>query len=124
MCRRRGGSGARSKKNSERLLAYVREKLLPELRKGDIVIWDNLPAHKSVAVKKLLAARGCKLMFLPPYSPDLNPIEMGFSKLKSNVRRAAAREYKPLVKAVARSVKSFTPRQCENFFAHANYVSI
>jgi transposase len=110
--------------NSEKLLAYAREKLLPELRRGDMVIWDNLPAHKSAAVKKLLAAHGCRVMFLPPYSPDLNPIEMCNAKLKSDLRGAAAREHGQLVKAVAKSVRSFTPRQCQNYFSHAKYASI
>jgi len=110
--------------NGEKLLAYVREKLLPVLRAGDIVVWDNLPAHKNTAVQKLLAGHGCEVKFLPPYSPDMNPIEMCNAKLKSDLRRAAAREHATLVKAVAKSVRSFTPRQCRNFFAHANYVSI
>lgn len=120
MCAHRVIEGAM---NAERFLAYVREKLLPVLRRGDIVICDNLPAHKSSAVKKLLCSHGVELVFLPPYSPDLNPIEPAFSKLKSDMRKAAAREHRPLVRAVGRSVKSFTPRQCKNLFAHANYAS-
>ena len=110
--------------NSEKLLVYAREKLPPELRRGDIVVWDNPAAHKTVAVKKLLAAHGCRGMFLPAYSPDMNPIEMCNSKLKSDLRASAAREHGPLVKAAAKSVRSFRPWQCQNYFSHAKYASI
>ena len=88
------------------------------------MVWDNLATHKTVAVKKLLAAHGCRVKFLPAYSPDMNPVEMCNSKLKSDLRGAAAREHGPLVKAVAKSVRSFTPQQCQNYFSHAKYVSI
>ncbi|EIQ00071.1 LOW QUALITY PROTEIN: transposase [Opitutaceae bacterium TAV1] len=109
--------------NGEMFLAYVEKQLLPELAPGDIVICDNLSAHKNPAVKKLLEKHGCQLRHLPAYSPDLNPIEQAFSKLKSDVRGSCARQYEPLIHAVACSVRSFTPKLCKNLFAHANYAT-
>jgi transposase len=110
--------------NSETFLAYIKKELLNELRPGDIVICDNLSSHKSAAAKQLLQEHGCQLRPLPAYSPDLNPIEQAFSKLKSDVRAANARKYESLVKAVARSVKTFSAQMCQNFFSHSNYATI
>jgi transposase len=109
--------------NAGRFIAYVERQLLPELRAGDIVICDNLSAHKSASVKRLLAGHGCKLMFLPAYSPDLNPIEGSFSKIKSHVRAAAAREHQGLLKAFRASLRGFTPQMCRNLFSHAKYAT-
>jgi transposase len=107
----------------ERFAHWVRRALLPCLRRGDTVVCDNLSAHKCAAARELIEARGCKLCFLPPYSPDLNPIEQANSKLKSDLRREEAREHAALVAAVRKSVRHFSPEMCRNFFSHAGYVS-
>lgn len=109
--------------NGEMFLAYVQTQLLPELSPGDMVICDNLSSHKNAAVRNLLEAHGCELRHLPAYSPDLNPIEQAFAKLKSDVRGASARHYEALLKAVALSVRSFTPQLCKNLLSHANYTT-
>ena len=95
---------------AEIFLAYVRTQLPPEPAPGDIVIGDNLSSHKNPVAKKLLEAHGCQLRHLPACSPELNPIEQAFSKLKADVRSASARAYEPLIKAVADSVRSFSPQ--------------
>lgn len=110
--------------NSECFATYVEKELLSELRPGDIVICDNLSSHKSAAARQVLESHGCELRHLPAYSPDLNPIEQAFSKLKSDVRSAGAREHESLLKAFARSVKSFSSQLCSNLFSHANYATI
>ena len=84
---------------------------------------DNLPAHKVHGVRDAIETRGAKLLYLPPYSPDFNPIEMAFAKLKANVRKAAARTLDTLEAAVAEALRSFNPSECLNFFAHAGYSS-
>ena len=109
--------------NAERFAQWVRRALLPSLRRGDTVVCDNLSAHKSAAARELIEAHGCKLCFLPPYSPDLNPIEQANAKLKSDLRRDEAREHAALVAAVRKSVRGFSPAMCRNFFSHAGYVS-
>jgi transposase len=93
----------------------------PTLRPGDIVIMDNLPAHKVAGVRQAIEARGATLLYLPPYSPDLNPIENGFAKLKAHVRKAAARTIEALEAAAANALLTFRPTECANFFAHAGY---
>lgn len=105
-------------------LAHVQNEPLGELSRGDIVICDNLSSHKNARVRKLLEEHGCELRHLPACSPDLNPIEQAFAKLKSDVRAACPRDCEALLDAVGRSVRSFTPQMCENFFAHANYATI
>ena len=102
-------------------LAYVEQVLVPTLIPGDIVIMDNLPAHKSVAVRHAIEAAGAKLRFLPPYSPDFNPIEMAFSKLKAFLKKTAARTVDDLWDAIAQGIDTFTPTECENYFAAAGY---
>jgi transposase len=102
-------------------LAYVEQVLAPTLSPGDIVIMDNLPAHKSVAVRQAIEAVGAKLRFLPPYSPDFNPIEMAFSKLKAFLKKIAARTVDDLWDAIAHGIETFTPTKCENYFAAAGY---
>lgn len=109
--------------NSEAFVAYIHNELLSELNPGDIVICDNLSSHKSAAAKQLLEDHGCQLKRLPAYSPDLNPIEQAFSKLKNDVCAAQAREYESLVKAVADSVKTFSSQMCQNMFLHAKYTT-
>lgn len=101
--------------------AYVEHELAPALKTGQIVVADNLSSHKSQRVIDLLRAKGCDLFFLPPYSPDLNPIEMAFSKLKNLVRKAAARTYQGLGNQVGRVCDLFTSQECSNCFSAAGY---
>jgi transposase len=101
--------------------AYVEQVLMPELTPGDIVIMDNLPAHKVAGVRQTIEAAGATLLYLPPYSPDFNPIEMAFSKLKALLRKAAARTKDDLWNAIASAIDAFTPTECENYFAAAEY---
>jgi transposase len=82
---------------------------------------DNLPAHKRAKVRAALAAAGAQLMYLPPYSPDLNPIEMAFAKLKAALRKAAARSREALHTAIARALAMFSPKECKNFLVAAGY---
>lgn len=110
--------------NAEVFTAYLEQVLCPELRAGDVVILDNLSTHKIPGVAVLIAARGASVRYLPPYSPDLNPIEMAFAKLKSHLRQAAARTLDDLQDALAHSLTSFRPAHCQGFFRHAQYASI
>src|SRR3954469_24900005 len=100
---------------------YVKEILAPTLSPGDIVVMDNLPAHKRAQIRTAIEITGARLMYLPPYSPDLNPIEMAFAKLKAALRKAAARSVEALWTAIADALTTFTPRDCVNFFAAAGY---
>ncbi len=100
---------------------YVRTQLVPTLQEGDIVILDNLPAHKSPAAEQAIRERGAWLMFLPPYSPDLNPIEMAFAKLKAHLRALAMRTIDELWKAIGQICDLFTPEECANYFEAAGY---
>jgi transposase len=102
-------------------LAYVEQVLAPTLKPGDIVVMDNLPAHKSAAVRQAIEAAGAELRFLPPYSPDFNPIEMAFSKLKAFLKKIAARTKDDLWDAIAQGIDTFTPQECKNYFAAAGY---
>ncbi|CAN5525899.1 hypothetical protein BH10PSE5_BH10PSE5_32930 [soil metagenome] len=102
-------------------LAYVEQILVPTLAPGDIVILDNLAAHKGGAARTAIEAVGATLLFLPPYSPDLNPIENAFSKLKALLRKAAARTVEQLWNAIAQAIDAFTPNECANYFAAAGY---
>lgn len=110
--------------NAEVFTAYLRAVLCPALKTGDIVILDNLSTHKIPAVTALIAACGATVRYLPAYSPDLNPIEMAFSKLKSQLRQAAARTLADLQIALVHSLATFTPAHCQAFFRHAQYASI
>lgn len=107
--------------NGESFLAYVRLVLVPTLSPGDIVIMDNLGSHKGTAVRQAIEAAGAELAFLPPYSPDFNPIENAFSKLKTLLRKAAARTRDALWDAVGTALNAFTPDECQNYFAAAGY---
>ena len=100
---------------------YVKEILAPTLSPGDIVVMDNLPAHKPTRIRTAIEAAGARLMYLPPYSPDLNPIEMAFAKLKAALRKAAARSLEALWTAIADALTTFIPQECANFFAAAGY---
>jgi transposase len=97
--------------------------LVPTLRLGDIVVMDNLSSHKDPAIRRAIRAAGAKLFYLPPYSPDLNPIEQAFAKLKTLLRKANARSFEQVQVAIARLLKAITPHECRNFFAHAGYAS-
>jgi transposase len=101
--------------------AYVETQLVPALKPGDVVILDNLSSHKSEKAEKAIRSKGAWLLFLPPYSPDLNPIEMAFSKLKAHLRAAAARTIDDLWKAIGSICALFTPEECSNYFLTAGY---
>ena len=104
-------------------VAYVEQVLAPSLRRGDIVILDNVPTHKVEAARLAIEAAGAQMLFLPPYSPDMNPIELAFSKLKALLRKAAARTSNRLWRALRHALTCFTSQECANFFAHAGYAS-
>ena len=109
--------------NGQAFTVYIKEVLAPELREGDKVVCDNLSCHHTPGVREALEAVGASLMFLPPYSPDLNPIEMAFSKLKALLRKHVAREFDALVETIAEILPSFTPTECRNLIRHANYAT-
>jgi transposase len=107
--------------DGESFRLYVEKVLLPSLRPGDIVILDNLGSHKGKAVRQLIRSAGAKLFFLPKYSPDLNPIEQVFAKLKHLLRRAAARTFEAICLALGNILRTFTPAECANYFANSGY---
>jgi len=107
--------------NGDVFVAYVQQVLVPELDKGDIVIMDNLPAHKVTGVRQAIENAGASLLYLPPYSPDFNPIEMAFSKLKAGLKKAALRTIDELWKIIGVLIDQFTPTQCQNYFKAAGY---
>jgi transposase len=109
--------------NGEMFLAYVREFLCPTLQPGDIVILDNLSSHKVSGVEEAIRATGATLLYLPPYSPDFNPIEKFFSKLKALLRKAAKRSIDALWKEIGDLLNAVTPVECSNFFASCGYVN-
>ena len=100
---------------------YVNKVLVPELTTGDIVVMDNLSSHKGTRVREMIEAAGAKLLYLPPYSPDFNPIEMAFSKLKALLRKAAERTIPALWHAIGRLIDLVTPNEAANYFAAAGY---
>jgi len=100
---------------------YVEKVLVPELRKGDVVVMDNLTGHKGPRVRQLIEAAGASLFYLPPYSPDFNPIENPFAKLKALLRKAAERTVEGLWTTIGELIDLFTPKECRNFFAAAGY---
>ena len=102
-------------------LAYVDKVLVPILKPGDIVVMDNLACHRSAAAREAIQRAGAELRFLPPYSPDFNPIEMAFSKLKASLKRRAARTLPELWDAIGEATDTFTPAECQNYFAAAGY---
>lgn len=109
--------------NGESFRLYVEKVLLPTLRPGDIVVMDNLGSHKSKAVRRLIRSAGAKLFFLPKYSPDLNPIEQVFAKLKHLLRKAAARTVEAVCAAIGEALGAFTQEECANYFANSGYRS-
>lgn len=109
--------------NGELFLAYVEQVLVPTLKPGDIVILDNLGSHRGKAVRNAIRAAGAKLIFLPKYSPDLNPIEQAFAKLKTLLRKAGARTVEAISDAIGQLLKNFTPQECANYFKNAGYAS-
>ncbi len=102
---------------------YIEHFLAPVLRPGQLVVMDNLGAHKGVRVRELIESRGCKLLYLPPYSPDYNPIEEAFSKIKSFLRRVGARTREGLVEAMGRALDALSAKDARGFFAHCGYCS-
>jgi transposase len=107
--------------NGPAFLAYVEQVLVPTLTPGDIVVMDNLPAHKSTGVRTAIENAGATLRHLPPYSPDFNPIEQAFSKLKAILRKAAARTIPDLWAAIGDAIPQFKPGECANYFEAAGY---
>jgi transposase len=101
--------------------AYVEQMLAPSLVPGDVVVMDNLQAHKAAGVEEAIRARGASLLPLPPYSPDLNPIEQFFAKLKALLRKAAARTKEALWSAIGELLEEFSPAECANYFANSGY---
>jgi transposase len=102
-------------------LTYVEKVLVPTLRPGDIVVMDNLGSHKGKAVRQAIRAAGARALFLPKYSPDLNPIEQVFSKLKHLLRKAAQRTRETVCAAIATILDAFTPGECANYFVNSGY---
>jgi transposase len=101
--------------------AYLEQVLVPSLRSGQVVVMDNLTAHKGERVRELIEGRGCELLYLPPYSPDFNPIEEAFAKLKVLLRKAEARSREVLIEAMGRALEALTARDARNFFEHRGY---
>jgi transposase len=110
--------------NGQLFLAYVEQFLVPTLAPGDIVIMDNLGSHKSQAVRQAIRNCGAKLLFLPPYSPDLNPIEQVFSKLKTLLRKAQERSVEATWKRIGSLLDAFSPSECANYLRNSGYASI
>ena len=107
--------------NGEKFRLYVDRVLVPTLAPGDIVVMDNLGSHKGSDVRRAIRSTGAKLFFLPKYSPDLNPIEQVFAKLKHLLREAAARSFDALAAVIGRLLDSFTPKECINYFVNSGY---
>jgi transposase len=110
--------------NGESFKAYVEQILVPTLRPGDIVIMDNLGSHKGRAIRATIRAAGARLMFLPPYSPDLNPIEQVFAKLKTLLRKAEERTIEAVWRRIGTLLEHFAPTECANYLRNAGYGSI
>lgn len=109
--------------NREIFTQYVAQILAPTLRPGDIVILDNLSSHKGERIETLIQQCGASLLFLPPYSPDLNPIEMAFAKLKERLRQAGERTWQTLWERIGNLLDSFSPSECLNYIRHAGYAA-
>jgi transposase len=109
--------------NGEIFLAYVEQCLVPTLTRGDIVVMDNVPAHKVDGVKDAIETAGASLRYLPPYSPDLNPIELSYSAFKTFLRKCAARSEQELYRRIGQFVRKLPAQNCANFFAHAGYAA-
>lgn len=109
--------------NGEFFLAYVRQQLVPTLAQGDVVVMDNLPAHKVQGVRQAIEQAGARVLYLPPYSPDFNPIEQVFAKLKALLRAAAKRTLDELSQAIADAIERFTPEECLNYIRNSGYAT-
>ncbi len=109
--------------NGAAFAAYVEKVLVPEILPGTVVILDNLATHKNAAAAKAMQNAGCWFLFLPPYSPDMNPIEMAFSKLKAHLRRIGARTFTDMFDAIAEICNLYSPEECWNYFRAAGYVA-
>jgi transposase len=107
--------------DGETFRAWTRQFLAPVLKPGDLVIMDNLPAHKVSGIREAIEARGAHLLYLPPYSPDLNPIEQVFAKFKAVLRKAAARTVTKLWDEIANALHSFTAQECAAYLKHCGY---
>ncbi len=107
--------------NGDWFEAYVRQVLVPDLGRGDVVIMDNLSSHKRAGVREAIEAAGARLMFLPPYSPDFNPIEKAFARLKAMLRRAGERTVSGLWSLIGRLIDLFQPQECANYFSSCGY---
>lgn len=107
--------------NGESFRIYVEKVLIPDLKPGDIVIADNLGSHKAKAIRQAIRAAGARLLFLPKYSPDLNPIEQVFSKLKHGLRKAAVRTPDDVCAEIGKLLDTYTAQECSNYFANAGY---
>ena len=107
--------------NAASFLAWVEQCLVPTLRPGDVVVVDNLGSHKGAAVRRAIRAAGAKLIFLPPYSPDLNPIEQVFAKLKTLLRKDNARTVEDTWKSIGRVLDAFSPMECTNYLRNSGY---
>ncbi len=104
--------------------SYVEHFLAPALLLGQVVVMDNLTAHKGERVRELIEGKGCELLYLPPYSPDFNPIEEAFSKIKGLLRRIGARTKEALVEAIGEALDAVTPKDARDFFAHCGYYTL
>jgi transposase len=104
-------------------LIYVEKVLVPTLSRGDTVIIDNLSSHKVAGVREAIEAVGASLIYLPPYSPDLNPIELAFAKFKTGLRKAAERTVDDLWRRIGALINDFSPQECQNYFCHDGYAS-
>jgi transposase len=109
--------------NAVSFTAWVEQQLCPTLKAGDIVIMDNLSSHKRPATRAAIRARGARLLFLPPYSPDLNPIEQVFAKLKHLLRKAAERTHEATWQRIGTILEAFPPRECANYLTNSGYAS-
>ena len=109
--------------NGQSFLAWVEQFLVPTLAPGDVVIMDNLGSHKGLAVRRALRAAGAKLLFLPPYSPDLNPIEQVFAKLKTLLRKANERTTEAVWRRIGSLLDAFSPAECANYITNSGYAS-
>lgn len=107
--------------NGPVFLAYIQQQLVPTLRQGDVVIMDNLAAHKVAGVREAIEAVGASLVYLPPYSPDFNPIELAFAKLKTLLRSAAERTIDGLEQQIAKILDQFSLTECSRYFSHCGY---
>ena len=107
--------------NGESFRGYVESQLLPTLRATDIVVADNLGSHKEKAVRAMIRQAGARLFFLPKYSPDLNPIEQVFAKLKHLLRKAAKRSREAVLETIGQLLETYTPRECANYFKNSGY---